>query len=260
MTPTNDDDRTANGDPDTPTTGTGETDRAPEAEPERRVRSQYPRFLDWLIPIFLVLIGLALVVGGSALLAGADLDLIRQAVQDETIQSDVFTGEDLVDVTYATAWWSGIGLVVTGVAVWLAAVWFYVVRRRERRLEAKGGKPSYVWSNAIVGAVSAIVLGFVPFSQALGGAIAGWLQRGDRDTNLKVGGLSGLLTGLPIALAVAFVFAGLIDGSMGVQNGNWAFLFVGILAFVVVFTLLFVALLGAIGGWIGGRLAERPSR
>ena len=259
MTPTTDDDRPTNGGHETPSAGTGETGRSPETDPERRTRSQYPRFLDWLIPIFLVLIGLALVVGGTALLAGADEDLIREAVEEETIQSDVFTGEDLVDVTFATAWWSGIGLVVTGVAVWLAAVWFYVLRRRERRAEAEGGQPSYVWTNAIVGAVAAIVLGFIPFSQAVGGAISGWLQAGDRDDSLKVGGLSGLLTGLPLALAVVFVFAGLIDGSMGIDEGNWAFLWVGILAFVVVFTLLFVAVLGAIGGWIGGRLAERPS-
>jgi hypothetical protein len=259
MTPTTDDDRSTNGGHDTATADESEAGRPPEAEPERRARSRYPRFLDWLVPIVLVLIGLALVVGGTALLAGADEGLIREAVQDETIQSDVFTGEDLVDVTFATAWWSGIGLVVTGVTVWLAAVWFYVLRRRERRLEAEGGRPSYVWTNAIVGGVAAIVLGFIPFSQAVGGAIAGWLQASDRDTNLKVGGLSGLLTGLPIALAVVFVFAGLIDGSMAVEDGNWAFLWIGVLAFVVVFTLLFVAVLGAIGGWIGGRIAGEPA-
>jgi len=255
MTPSNDRDRDADADRDAPASPANETDRPAETGSEDAGRPQYPRILDWVVPVVLVLIGLALVVGGAALLAGADRTLIREMVREGTIQSDAFTGPDLVDVTLATAWWSGIGLLVTGVAVWLAAVWFYVVRRRERGLEAEGGRPSYVWSNAMVGAVASIVLSFVPFSQALGGAIAGYLQRGDRDANLKVGGLSGLLTGLPVALAVVFVFGGLIDGTLGVEDGNWAFLFVGLLAFTVVFTLLFVAVVGAIGGWIGGKIA-----
>lgn len=109
-------------------------------------------------------------------------------------------------------------------------------------------------------ALDAIVLGFVPFSQALGGAIAGWLHRDGRDANVKVGGLSGLFTGLPITLSVVFVFVGVIDGSLGVADGSVALLFGAVLAFVVVFTLLFVTAVGAIGGWIGGRIAEPEGR
>jgi hypothetical protein len=176
-------------------------------------------------------------------------------VDQGAIQSDMYTGQDLVDVTYAIAWWSTIGLVVTGVAIWLGAGWFVVLRRRERRQVDAGEQPRYVWSNAIVGAVAAIVLGFIPFSQALGGAVSGYLQREDRDTNVKVGALSGLLTGLPIVIAVVFVFAGLIDGTLGVEDGNWAPLFVAVTGFTVVLTLLFVIAVGAIGGWIGGHLA-----
>ena len=171
MTPPNDERTSDSRDGATASPATG-VEQPDDPTAERRGRSQYPRFLDWLVPAFLVLIGLALIVGGAAIFVGADVDLIRQAVQDEAIQSDVFTGEDLVAVTYATAFWGGIGLVVTGVAVWLGAAWFYVLRRRERREERAGHRPSYVWSNAIVGAVGSIVLGFVPFSQALGGAIA----------------------------------------------------------------------------------------
>jgi len=218
-------------------------------------RPYYPGFLDWLIPAFLVLAGFAVVVGGAGLWAGTDVEIIQQMVAEGAIQSDMYTGQDLVDVTYATAWWSAIGLVVTGVAIWLGAAWFVVLRRRERRQEKTGEQPRYVWTNAIVGAVAAIVLGFIPLSQALGGAIAGYLQREDRDTNVKVGALSGLLTGLPIVIAVVFVFAGLIDGTLGVEDGNWAPLLIAVTGFTVVLTLLFVIAVGAIGGWIGGHLA-----
>ncbi|EMA56153.1 hypothetical protein [Halococcus thailandensis] len=70
----------------------------------------------------------------------ADVELITEGVEAGTIQLDVFSGQRLVDVTYAMAWWSGVGLLVTGVATWLAAVGFGVYRRRAHRRQETSGE------------------------------------------------------------------------------------------------------------------------
>lgn len=46
--------------------------------------------------------------------------------------------------------------------------------------------------NAVVGAVAGLVLGFVPLSPGIGGAMAGYLQGGSRGDGLRVGAVAGL--------------------------------------------------------------------
>lgn len=221
-----------------------------------RSQPQLPRYADWIVSGILVLIGLAFVFGGGALFMLADMELIAQGVEEGAIQSDVFTGQTLVDVTYATAWWSSVGFLVTGVATWVAAIGFVVYRRRERRRQDTTDEVlRSTGTNAVIGAVASIVLGFVPFSPVLGGAVSGYLEHGGRGANLKVGGFSGVLAALPVVLVLVFVFGGLIIGTVGANGSSALALFGVVLVVALLFSVLFTAALGALGGFIGGRIA-----
>ncbi|WP_246310136.1 DUF5518 domain-containing protein [Halorarum halophilum] len=106
--------------------------------------------------------------------------------------------------------------------------------------------------NAAIGAVASIVLFFLPFSPALGGALAGYLQGGDTDEGLRVGALSGAIAAVPLAVLAVLVTAVFVIAAPGRAA----------LAFVVFFVVvLFVALLygvglGALGGLLGAYLNE----
>lgn len=73
--------------------------------------------------------------------------------------------------------------------------------------------------NALVGAVVSVVLFLVPLSPALGGAVAGYLGRGDAVEGATVGSLSGAIAAVPgtvvgVLLAAVFVVAP-PDGGLG---------------------------------------------
>lgn len=210
------------------------------------------RFVDWLTAGVLALVGLAFVLGGAALLLWTDPDVVAQLVADGTIRSDVLGPAALTDVVVLTAWWSGAGLVGTGLGTWLVGGWFVAARRRERRDGVRG-----VRTNAIVGAVASAVFGFVPFSPVLGGAVAGYLQRGDRDIGLRVGGLSGLLAVLPVVVVLLFVFVGLVAGATGSQALPVVAVAAAVTAVALLFALLFSVGLGAAGGLLAVELVGR---
>lgn len=111
--------------------------------------------------------------------------------------------------------------------------------------------------NALLGAVVSVVLSFVPFSPALGGAVAGYLQGEDGP---RVGGLSGLLAAIPIALfgvlAALFLSFSLAVGPGGNALGGLVFLLV-VLFVGVLMVATFSVVLGAAGGVLGVALARR---
>jgi hypothetical protein len=210
-----------------------------------------PRFVDWLAAGLLALFGLATLLGGAALLLWSDPAVIARLVAEGTIRSDVLGPAALVDVVLLTSWWSGAGLVVTGLGSWLVAGWFLVARRRERRTGTRG-----IGTNAVLGAVVAVALGFLPLSPVLGGLGAGYLQRGDRNAGLRVGALSGLLAALPVAGVLLFVFAGLLAGTTGSAAFAGVAVAAAVVAVALLFVLLFTVALGAIGGLIGVEIAD----
>lgn len=212
------------------------------------------RFVDWVTAGVLGFVGLAFLLGGAALLLWTDPATVARAVAEGTIRSDVLRPAALVDVVVATAWWSGAGLAVTGLGTWVAGGWFLAARRRERRDGTRGTRTS-----AVVGAVTSFVFGWVPLSPVLGGFAAGYLRRGDRDAGLRVGGLSGLLAALPVALVLAFVFVGLLAGTTGQAFAGVAFA-AAVTAVALLFVLLFSVALGAVGGILGVEfVAERTT-
>lgn len=217
-----------------------------------------PRYVDWLVAAVLALLGAVLAVGGSSLFFLADRAAIADLVAEGTLRSDVLTDAALVDATYATLWWSGVGLLVTGVALVVAAAGYLAYRRREeRRLNRTESGRRSVPTNATVGAVAAIVFGFVPFSPVLGGAVSGYLQRGSRDDVLAAGGLSGLLSTLPLVVVFLFLAVGLVVGTADALAGG-ALLVAVVVLLALLFSVLFTVGLGVLGGYVGGRIATRP--
>ncbi len=115
--------------------------------------------------------------------------------------------------------------------------------------------------NAVIGAVVTAVAALVvaPAAPLIGGAVAGYLDGGERSDGLRVGALSGLVSLIPTALAglvLVFVlgllgFGALLDvgGALAVGAVGAAFLAVAALT-----TILTVVGLSALGGWVGNYL------
>lgn len=109
--------------------------------------------------------------------------------------------------------------------------------------------------NAVIGAVVTIVLSFTGFSPLLGGAVAGYLQRGYRGDGVRVGAISGGIAALPFLL-IAFVFGGFIFAGpmmgrgLGIPGGS-----VILVLLAVVFALLWNVGLGGVGGYLGNYIA-----
>ena len=106
--------------------------------------------------------------------------------------------------------------------------------------------------NALIGAVIAIVLTFLPLSPMLGGLVAGYLQGGDRGDGVRVGALAGVVTFLPVAGFGVLVFG---FGAFYLVGGLPFHLGVGGIAVLLVFGIVLVGLytvgLSALGGWLG---------
>ena len=115
------------------------------------------------------------------------------------------------------------------------------------------------WVNALIGAVVSVVFSFVPFSPVVGGTVAGYLEGGDRNRGLRVGGYAGAIAAIPLVLLVgAFV----VLGSFGVivAPGEAIRTLLGILllaALAVVVIGAYTIGLSAVGGYVGVMLAER---
>ena len=110
---------------------------------------------------------------------------------------------------------------------------------------------------AVVGALVAFLIAFVPGSPFVGGVVAGWLVREDRGRGAVAGVLAGFLFSLPTFLATAIIFSVAVGISLlGAVPAAFGLL-------LVVFALLSVAYtlgLGAIGGYVGVAVYESRYR
>jgi hypothetical protein len=105
--------------------------------------------------------------------------------------------------------------------------------------------------NAVIGGIASIVLSFIPLSPVLGGAIAGYLEGGDRSTGLRIGVYAGIVAAIPLALfliAAITIFGFFLAIPPG--GGEGAAILV-IFLVVVVFMALYTVGLSAVGGWLG---------
>ncbi|SDE76888.1 DUF5518 domain-containing protein [Halorientalis regularis] len=218
------------------------------------------RTVDWAVTLVTILAGLLFAAGGAALYSAADRSWIAAAVAEGTVRSDGLTEAQLVDALYGLAWWGGIGLAVTGLLFVVAGVAFMAYRTRWHRRRAETGEAGPdTTTNAVIGAVVTVVSSFVPFSPVLGGAVAGYLGRGDGSNGVRVGAYSGLVTSIPATVLFAFLIGGaaVVGAEIGVGLGAVAIALV--LVFALVVTVLTVVGLSALGGYLGVELAERSA-
>jgi len=104
--------------------------------------------------------------------------------------------------------------------------------------------------NALIGAAVAVVTApLLPFAAVFGGAVAGYLQRGDLGAGAKVGALSGAVAAVPVFLLawliVSFLFLG-VDPLFALST-----LFAGAILLATVASLVGA---GALGGAAGAYL------
>lgn len=107
-------------------------------------------------------------------------------------------------------------------------------------------------ANALIGGAVAIFLSFLPLSPVLGGAVAGYLQGGDRGDGARVGAIAGAVAFLPI-VGIGVLVLGV--GTFYVGSGSPFALGVGGLLLLLLMGLVVAGLytvgLGALGGWLG---------
>lgn len=235
-----------------------ESDRATQGDAftDETGGPRLPEVVDWIASALVALAGLALVLGGAAVLFVVDRPEFAEALAEGTQETTVLTEAEFVDVALTTGTWTGGGLLVAGGALVVVAVAYVLHRRRTHRRAEAGESTNDFLANAVVGAVVSTVLGFVPFSPAVGGAVAGYFERGQSERVVGVGTLSGVLAAGPLLVVVGFVSSGLAVGLFTVQQAGLA----TVVLFAALFSLMVMvtvgAALGAIGGYVGGRLAE----
>lgn len=108
--------------------------------------------------------------------------------------------------------------------------------------------------NALVGAVVTVVgMAFLPFSPLLGGAVAGYLEGGDRRDGLSAGLVSGLISLVP-GIAIAFLvlaFLGVVTLGGAGEAAVFGVFWVGLVVLVLLFEGLYTVGLSVAGGWLG---------
>ncbi len=206
------------------------------------------RTIEWIVAVLLVVVGLATAGSGGLVLAFADRDRITELVEDEVIESDIFTHAELIDLIVNGAWWGGLGIFLGGVAIVLVGLWFGWQRYRIDQLDEEGVPASFV-STALLGAVVTVITSFIPFSALIGGGFAGYIHLDDPWGGAWVGAFAGILLAIPTAIFLVMLVVGLVMADFLV------------LAFILVVGGLFVGIfniaLSAIGGYIGAYFRER---
>ena len=229
-----------------------------QKRPNHRPSEELSKLISWLAAGFLALAGLLVTTVGASLYTLADRDLITELVADGTISSSQLTDAELVDVTVALSTWGGIGLVLTGVLMIVAAVGFLLYRSRVRRQEGRD-RPDTA-TLAIVGAVVTGVTSFVPLSPLLGGLVAGYLRRGESMDGVRVGAYAGVVAALPVVLLFLFLLGGFVVTAGALGLGGAGLVVSLLIVFALLFTVAIVISLSGVGGYVGARLWARNDR
>jgi hypothetical protein len=217
-----------------------------------------PEILDWLVAGVLVLGGIAVTAAGSAVLAVVDHGGLAAEMSEGRIT--VLTAERTLSDAEASALatdllnWTGIGLVVTGVAVLAVGVLYGVGSYRAHNREGGFTAREHGRRVAVVGAVATALLSFLPLSPVFGGGVAAHLDLPDADRSVRIGALAGALAAVPAVVILAFVTVGLYTGLSVVDDG-WmrvtTVLLMGVSALVAVVASVG---LGGLGGYAADQL------
>ncbi|WP_232703301.1 DUF5518 domain-containing protein [Halobacterium wangiae] len=219
------------------------------SEPESSVDHDLPASwlldsaIDWLVAALLVVAGAVLAVPGALFYAAVDEELARELVAEQTVESTILTEAETIEVTEALGSWTGLGMVVTGVALVVAGVWFLV---HYRRVRSRGGERALAESrrNVVLGAAVTAVASSIPLSPVIGGGLAGYLERGGGA--VAAGTLSGLVASVPVVLLLVFPTVGVATVSVPIA---------AVLVAALLFSVVYLVALSALGGYLGGAVA-----
>ena len=219
-----------------------------------------PEYVDWVAAVLIALGGLGLAVGGSALTFVVNRGLLEEGVETGQVtvvglEGELTDAEALV-VAERIVDWTGIGLVVTGIALVAFAVGYVVVRHRAHGRAGPDQPPESSRAYAVAGAVATGVLSFIPFSPVLGGGIAGYLEHYDGGRSVRVGALAGFLAMVPAVSTLAFVAVGLFAGLSAVPAAGLEVVVFLAMLLAVLFVAAYGTGLGALGGYVGRRLGD----
>lgn len=236
------------------------TTRTPDTSGNQASNGPFPEFVDWAVALVIALGGLIWIGGGSVLTYLVDRAMIAEGIEGGTVTVSLLTTDlteaQMLEVTSATVTWTGIGLMLVGLGMVLFAIGYTVRRHRTHRRYRTDGDVSSYGAFAVLGAVVSVFLSFLPFSPAVGGALAGYLERGESERLVSVGTLSGLLAALPFIGILLFAAAGLVAGLLAIEQFE-PMVFVGTLMFLTATVGTAISAgLGALGGYVGGRIAE----
>ncbi|QSG12471.1 putative membrane protein [Halapricum desulfuricans] len=206
----------------------------------------FDRLFDWLLGGLVVLGGLATSIAGIVGYSQIDRSEMSEVVRDADLQLEGLTEAEVIDAAVTLGQWGSLGLAAAGALFTLFGVAVVVVHGRAR----KNGTKTPRWVLGIAGATAATVLGFVPFSTALGGATAGYLDPDERASGAVTGAIAGLFSALPLLVVALFVAVGLFTGLAGEVVGAVAVVLATALFAVLVYTVGFGALGGFLGGWL----------
>ena len=253
-------------DPDRPQQGATDTDDGPALPP----------VVEYLIAAFLMIVGVAFALGGALILFVVDQKLIADVVAEESFDPSGMTQAQLVELGSSSVTWLAIGLLVAGGLLAVVAIAYAVVRYR-KRTKAPQGTNEYdsagfagdrdgqtdeaqqldqFWTIALLGGIVSAVASFVPFSQVLGGGVAGYLESDQSGRVITVGALAGFLPLVPMIGIGAFALFGVAQGALAIGKGELA---VSVSLAGLFAMLLGTALstgLGAIGGYAGDWIAD----
>ncbi|WP_290816988.1 DUF5518 domain-containing protein [Halovivax sp.] len=219
-----------------------------------------PAFVDWILGAIVALFGLLAIVGGSALAFLVDRDVLAEGIEDEVVTVTVGTTElteaEQLEVADAIVSWIGTGLLLTGLGMVVFAIGFVVARHRAHGRSRQDEPVRSYGTFALLGAFATTVLSFIPFSPALGGALAGYLERGESERTVSVGTLAGLLPLIPVLAIIASVLVGLVSGMLAIGQPGAAIAVGTAMFFALMLIATLGAVLGALGGYLGGKFAE----
>lgn len=116
------------------------------------------------------------------------------------------------------------------------------------------------WVNALIGAVVTIATVFIPFSPALGGGVAGYLEQGGDQAGLRVGALAGLLSIVPLVAIFGLISLVLVFGAAVTGELAGPLFVVGLFLLLALLVGTYTVVLSAVGGLVGAALADRETR
>jgi hypothetical protein len=203
----------------------------------------FDRLFDWAVGALLGIAGLLSALVGWSLYYVIDRATVADLIAAGEFRSDVLTESQAVDLLWALSQWVGLGLVALGALGVVVGAAVVLAHGRAR----EDGRPTPRWILGVVGAMVGTLLGFVPLSPALGGAVAGYLDPDPATSGLGVGILAGLFAALPAFVLTLFLGVGLVTGlPAGLVPAATV-----VLAVAVLFSLVYLVGLSALGGYLG---------